>query len=252
MKESVHIFRTIEALSAYLAHDLIGRINAKPKEQSFSMALPGGSTPRAVFGHLAHDFSEQIQWGSVLLFWGDERCVPPDSDESNFRMARESLLDLIKIPAKNIFRIKGENEPIREAKRYERAVRKHIPSKGPLPAYDLFLLGLGDDGHTASIFPDNLRLLKSPHLFEVAEHPQSGQQRITATGNLINQAQKVAFLVTGEGKSEMVARIIEKKDGWEKLPASYIIPTGGERVWVLDDQAASKLRLDHFPQKTIH
>ena len=244
MEKLINIFKNINELSNFFAQQLIKRIQNIPEGQFFSMALSGGSTPRAVFQYLALNFSNQITWEKILIFWGDERCVAPENDESNYRMAKESLLDQVPIPANNIFRIKGEANPSDEADRYAKVVYQHVFSQNNIPQFDFMMLGLGDDGHTASIFPGNLHLFSSDKLFEVAEHPQTKQKRITASGKLINQSLTVAFFATGESKSAMVATVLDRKEEWEKLPASLVYPKNGELIWLLDDKAASKTQ--HF------
>lgn len=243
MEDTVKIFKSTRELAHFFALKLAAGIRETPESRFFSLALSGGSTPGVAFEYLASNFREHIDWQKVWLFWGDERCVVPDSYESNFRMAEESLLVHISIPASNIFGIKGEADPVTESERYEAVVRQHIPSKHGIHQFDLMMLGLGQDGHTASIFPENIHLFNSDRLFEATENPYNKQKRITATGKMINQARSVVFLVTGESKAEVVARIIKKKDGWEKLPASLVHPQNGQLLWLLDDRAASLLNL---------
>ena len=156
-------------------------------------------------------------------------------------MAKDSFLDYLPIPANNIFRIRGEDNPSVEAGRYDEIVRQFVPSFQNIPQFDFIMLGLGEDGHTASIFPGDLHLFISDRLFEVAVNPQTKQKRITVTGKMINHARNILFLVTGESKAEMVARIIKKREGWEKLPASLVHPEKGELLWLLDEKAAAKL-----------
>lgn len=241
MEKSINIFKNIDELSNFFAQKLILGVKAIPEGQFFSIALSGGSTPRAVFQYLALNFKTQIAWEKIMVFWGDERCVPPESEESNYRMAKESLLDQVSINVSNIFRIRGEDMPSIEIDRYAREVRQHINLVNGIPQFNFIMLGLGNDGHTASIFPKNLDLFNSEELFEMAEHPQTNQKRITATGKLINQASVVAFLVTGESKSEMVNIILGYKKDWQKLPASKVQPKDGELIWLIDDKAASML-----------
>ncbi|HAH56978.1 MAG: 6-phosphogluconolactonase [Lentimicrobium sp.] len=241
METTIKVFNNIDELSFYFGKLLKQGVDELPEDQTFSLALSGGSTPKAVFNFLAQHFKEQVAWEKVLVFWGDERCVPPDDKESNYRMAKESLLSLVPIPELNIFRIRGENIPHTEASAYEEKVKQNVYRVDKMPVFDLFMLGMGDDGHTVSIFPDHPELFRSDKLFEVAVHPESGQQRITATGKLINHARNVVFLVTGEAKSSMVATILEKGKGWEKLPAAMVHPEKGTLYWLLDEEAASKL-----------
>jgi len=241
--DSIKIFKSVDELSLYFAQKLAECIRKTPANSFFSMALSGGSSPQLIFEYLASHYIDHINWQKVLVFWGDERCVEPESNESNFRMAKESLLDFIPISTINVFRIIGESNPYIEADRYAEVIRRLVPSQNSIPRFDFMMLGLGDDGHTASIFPGNTHLFNSDKLFEVAQNPYSKQKRITATGKIINQSRFIVFIVTGESKAEMVARIIEKKDGYENLPASMVHPEYGELLWLLDDKAAMKL---HF------
>ncbi len=241
MNKTVEIFKNTDELSQFFGQFILTGMQNMPDGQLYSLALSGGSTPKAVFAYLAAHFKDQINWGKLCIFWSDERCVPPESAESNYRMAKENLLDHVPIPADQIFRMMGENDPAAEAERYEKVLQDHIPAIGTLPAFDLLMLGLGDDGHTASIFPDNLAPFQSKLGVEVAVHPQTKQQRITLTGTLINNAHQVAILATGAGKAEKVYTILEQKDGWEMFPAALVQPTQGQLFWLLDEAAASGL-----------
>lgn len=241
MTRTIKIVNSNDELSLVFAKELLARISEIPDGDFFSMALSGGSTPRTVFEFLTKKYSDKINWKKVLIFWGDERCVPPGDNESNFKMAKESFLSHISIPESNIFRIKGENDPKKEAFVYENIVKQKVSMINGIPAFDFFMLGLGSEGHTASIFPNRLELFHSEKLFDIASHPVTQQKRITATGKLINYARFIVFLVTGEAKSEIVAKILDKKSGWGNLPASLVHPENGELLWLLDDEAASKL-----------
>ena len=243
MENSIKIFKSVGELSDFFAQKIAAGIRQTKAGNFYSIALSGGSTPRKVFEYIALHFKDKTEWQKVLIFWSDERCVDPESDESNYRMARESLLDLVPIPADHIFRIYGEADPSAEAKRYSEIIRQNVTSRRAVPQFNLMMLGLGDDGHTVSIFPGNLYLFTSNKLCEVAENPYTKQKRITLTGKVINQSKIVVFLVTGESKAEMVARIIEKKEGWEKFPAGMVHPESGELFWLLDVLAANKLNI---------
>ena len=241
MENSIKIFSTVDELSHFFAELIVTGIQQTPPGNHYSIALSGGSTPRKVFEYLAVHCKTQIEWEKVFVFWSDERCVDLQSDESNYRMAKESLLDMVSIPSDNIFRIFGESDPDLEADRYSEIIRSHVSSQHTFPQFDLMMLGLGDDGHTVSIFPGSLQLFHSNKLCEVAVNPYSRQKRITVTGQIINHAKTVVFLVTGASKAEMVVRITEKKDGWGKLPAALVRPAEGQLIWLLDELAASKL-----------
>ena len=229
----------------HISQDITNMINegieSSGQGDYFSIALSGGSTPRKVYSYLAALQDKPVDWQKVRLFWGDERCVDPESPESNYRMVKESLLDHIDIPDSNIFRIKGEKDPSFEAARYAEAVKSLLPHENDIPRFDLLMLGLGEDGHTVSIFPDNILMFHSDKLFEATENPYSRQQRITATGKVINQAAMVVFIVAGRSKAGITASVIEKSGDWEKYPASLVQPVNGELLWLLDEEAASGL-----------
>ncbi|MFS4468071.1 6-phosphogluconolactonase [Maribacter sp. 2210JD10-5] len=205
------------------------------------IALSGGSTPKIVFDELATNFQEDIDWSNVHLYWGDERCVPPTDNQSNYKMTVEHLLSKIDIPEENIHRIKGENSPEYEAERYSEILGEWIPKKNSIPHFDLVILGMGDDGHTASIFPHEINLWDSEKLCEVANHPETGQKRITLTGKVINNASVITFLVTGESKKEKVFEILKKEGNFKKYPASLVQSESGKVLWFLDSAAASMI-----------
>lgn len=220
-----------EAFSEYLADKV------KNAETVLHVALSGGSTPKVVFDHLAAHYGD-LAWDKVQLYWGDERCVPPEDGQSNYKMTKEHLLHHIEIPEKNIFRIKGENDPEEEAERYGQVLANELPVVNGIARFDLVILGMGDDGHTASVFPENIDLWHSDNYCEVATHPQSGQKRVTITGKVINNAGEVAFLVTGEGKQEKVEIMLRNDEESETYPAGLVDPLSGELVWFLDEAAA--------------
>mgnify|MGYP003663957597 FL=1 len=219
-------------------------IEKSSNEKAFHIALSGGSTPKIVFDVLAEEFSNDVDWSAIHLYWGDERCVAPDDEESNYRMTVEHLISKVDIPEENIHRIKGENDPKLEAKRYGDLLEKELPKELGLPQFDLVLLGMGDDGHTASIFPHEINLWISPDNCEVAIHPESGQRRVSITGRIINNAKTVVFLVTGDSKSEKVRIIIEREEGYLKYPASHVSPKTKDLIWFLDAAAAEQLTID--------
>lgn len=239
MSSIVRISQTPLLVAKNAADDLATSVQ---RGETFHVALSGGSTPKMLFDYLAQHYRESIPWGDVHLWWGDERCVPPDHEESNYLMTKESLLKGVILPPENVHRIRGEASPVEEANRYAAEMTREIPLKNNIPVFDLVYLGLGTDGHTASIFPDRMELLTSTALTAVASHPESGQNRISLTGPVLNNARNVAFLVTGASKAERVSEIFEKKDGSESYPASYIDPTHGDLAWYLDRAAAKSLR----------
>ena len=212
-------------------------------EKELHVALSGGSTPKAIFDYMAANYKDSIQWNKLHLYWGDERCVAPTDSESNYKMTVDHLLSKINFPEANIHRVLGENEPGMEALRYGNLLNKQLPTDEDGPLFDLVILGMGDDGHTASIFPYNIELWDSENNCEVALHPDSGQKRVTITGNVINNAVEVAFLVTGESKKDKVETIINELKGFETYPAALVAPYSESLTWFLDEAAAQKLDL---------
>lgn len=233
------IYKTPELLAVELAEDLITKTNNKIiRGEHFRLSLSGGNTPKLFYSTLARSpFKEDISWEKVDVFWGDERCVPPDDEESNFRMTKFHLLDKIRIRQENIHRIMGESNPALEAKRYAEEIRKIIGmDKGSLPVFDFVLLGLGEDGHTASLFPDQSLTNLYENICGVGN--KKGQMRISLTHDVICNSKSINFLATGKEKAQIVREIIkERKD----LPATAIKPTDGELIWWLDKDAASLL-----------
>jgi 6-phosphogluconolactonase len=227
-------------LAKRVAKAIAGMVHKTGKER-IHIALSGGTTPRILFERLALKYGELIEWNKIHLWWGDERCVDPGSSESNFRMTEESLISKVSIPKDNIHRIRGEAIPEEEAIRYGEEIRRLLHIKGDLPVFDLVLLGLGEDGHTASLFPDNLELLQSDKLCSVAIHPQSGQKRITLTGKVINNAHNIFFMVTGSGKARRVSEIMNNLPEAKSLPAYHILPLHGRLTWYLDTQASEMI-----------
>ncbi len=240
-KKNIHIFSTSQNLAAFFTRNLAVLSHSLPEGTKTSVALSGGSTPRDIFQYISQNAVDSINWDSIQLFWGDERCVPPNHEESNYKMTLDTLLVNIPLESSGIFRIKGENNPIEEAERYSSVVSGLLPKHKYTPAFDMVLLGLGEDGHTASIFPPYIQLFDSKNLFASTQNPYTGQKRITATGRVINNAKQVFFLVTGASKAEMVARLIKKQEGYENLPASKVMPESKNLLWLLDEQAAALL-----------
>ncbi|HAM10902.1 MAG: 6-phosphogluconolactonase [Bacteroidetes bacterium GWE2_41_25] len=243
MDPSVRIFRTPYELAEKFAEEMVQMIkDAADKKVPVSVALSGGSTPELLFSVLGDHFSKSAPWDFVNFFWGDERCVPPVSPESNFGMTFRSLFKKIKIPQRNIHRIYGEHDPSHEAIRYSDLLSRSIPVRDGFPVFDLVLLGLGEDGHTASIFPDRTELFHSDKICEVSLHPVSRQKRITITGRVINNAERVRFLVTGSNKAEVIKRIIGREKSAVNLPASLVVSSVGNLGWLLDSNAGSLLK----------
>lgn len=227
-----HTFKNNEAVAAAFADFLQKEI---AQVERINIALSGGSTPKVLFDILAKKYADKIRWSKVHFYWGDERCVAPTDEESNYKMTDEKLLQHIKIPPENIHRVLGENDPTAEANRYGDLIEENLNFKGGLPIFDLIILGMGSDGHTASIFPHEIELLEADKTCAVAIHPESGQRRISLTGKVINTARQVHFLVTGASKNSVLKEIFSKTGNYQSYPAAYI---EGAEWWM--DEAASE------------
>ena len=235
LKIPYKIYKTPHDLAEAFARELINNIKtAADKKKSFTIALSGGSTPRILYSVLAEKSGQAVDWSFVHFFWGDERCVPPDDAESNFGMVNSGFLSKIDIPAINIHRIRGEADPSAEAVRYSSEIVSYTRTTGGLPVFDQIILGMGEDGHTVSIFPSNSEMLCSDNVCEVATHPLTGKKRITITGKVINNSAAVTFLVTGHSKAGVVEQIFNKG---LVFPASCINPSHGRLIWLLDEKA---------------
>ncbi len=206
----------------------------------FSVVLSGGSTPGALYRRLSEEpYRELIPWNAVHLFWGDERCVPPDDPGSNYRLAYETLIAHVPIPPENVHRVRGELEPESAARAYTRELQDFFC--GPRTRFDLVLLGLGSDGHTASLFPDSRALEETERLTTVvvAHYQDRPACRVTLTLPAINTARQIWFLVTGSAKADIVQSVLEGSAG--RLPAQRIRATAGQLTWLLDAAAATNL-----------
>lgn len=208
------------------------------KKEQVDIALSGGSTPNLFFQSMT-ELRPDIDWDRIRFYWVDERCVPPDHPESNFGTAYQAFLQPLGIPESSYFRIRGEDNPAKEAKRYGELILDQVSPDMTFPVYDLIFLGMGADGHTASIFPHEAGLWTVDSLCTVGTHPVSGQKRVTFTGHLINAAARVLFLVTGEEKAEISKMVITKTGNYLDYPASLVVPNKGALEWYLDKAAAS-------------
>lgn len=236
--KTVEVYPSPRVLAEDLAEVLISHIQELKKEKDFvTIALSGGTTPEMLFEIMGTRYPDQDIWQNVHLFWVDERCVSADDLESNYGMTRRSLISRINIPIQNIHRIRGEEAPAPEAERYSKEVSDFTFKRVGFPVIDIILLGLGEDGHTASIFPDQMHLLTSQKICEVAHHPATMQSRITITGRVINNAGSIFFVVTGRKKAGVVEKLFKKKILAQNYPAAYIVPEYGQIRWFLDKEA---------------
>jgi 6-phosphogluconolactonase len=206
------------------------------------VALSGGGTPARLYELLATSpFAEQVQWQHVHAFWGDERGVPPDDPESNYHQAYQALLSRVPIPPENIQRVHGESQPAEAAVDYARTLQAFANPPLSYPRFDLVLLGMGEDGHTASLFPGSQVDLPGPTAAVTAHYEGRPANRVTLTPLVLNAARSAVFLVSGESKSATVADVLKGSYRPELLPAQRIHPADGALIWMLDRAAASKL-----------
>lgn len=245
MKKSIRVFNNPSDAASNLAQEIVRRIVASANsERPYSIALSGGSTPELLYTYLFDEFARDVPWDFVHLFWGDERCVSPDSADSNYGNVHRRLINKADIPSSNIHRIKGEEDPLFESMRYSSELSSELYQRDKIPVFDLVLLGMGDDGHTASIFPGQLRHMNSDRNCEVAVHPDSGQKRITITGKVINNAEAVVFLITGLKKAGILKDLFTEDK--TEYPAAHVKPVYGSLDWYLDRDAASLIPADRL------
>ena len=235
----IRILNTPQELFQAAATEFIALAStAIRRHGKFTVALSGGSTPKSLYSVLARS---ALPWDKIFFFWSDERHVPPDHPESNYRMAKEALLSKVPVPPENIFRVRAEEKDANVVARdYEEALRSFFGLRpGEFPRFDLILLGLGPDGHTASLFP-NTAALNETKLLVVANWVEKFKaNRITFTYPVLNNAACVIFLVSGADKADMVRTVLE--DGRADLPSQRVHPVNGRLLWLLDKGAASKL-----------
>jgi 6-phosphogluconolactonase len=203
---------------------------------SFSIALSGGSTPKVLFSLLARDeYRSRIDWPNVQIYFGDERCVPPDSADSNYRMARETLLDCAPIPPANAHRIRGEIDPEAAAKEYGQLLEKNFGDGG----LDLTLLGMGPDGHTASLFPGSNALHEKKHRCVANWAEKLKTWRVTMTAPFLNRSRQVMILVSGGSKAQRLQEVLEGPSDPDRLPIQMIAPLSGKLTWIIDVASAA-------------
>lgn len=241
MGEKITIFPNLDALSQAAADFFMMTARKAINEKgNFSVALSGGSTPKPLYQALtASGRQEKLDWEKIHLFWGDERCVPPDHPDSNFRMVNEVLLKHIIIPEENVHRVPAEMDPRMAAFSYEETLRGFF--RESWPRFDLVLLGMGDDGHTASLFPHSAGLNEEARWFIANYAPGSETWRLTLTKNAINAAKNISVLVSGGGKADMLSDVLKGAYEPVEKPIQLITPEIGSMTWFVDQAAASKL-----------
>jgi 6-phosphogluconolactonase len=220
-------------------------IDSVEQHGRFCVALAGGNTPRQVYADLALDEiagSRRLPWNKIIIFFGDERPVAADHPDSNYRMAAESLLSRVPIPAANVHRVRTELGPAEAAKAYEAELREIFSlGIGGVPRFDLVLLGMGPDGHTASLFPGTDALQETAKLVVANWVEKLDQHRITLTLPVLNNAERVTFVVAGREKAQVLCEVLAEDGAAEKYPAQLVRPVTGSLRWIVDQEAAQSL-----------
>ncbi len=254
MPRRILVCPTPEDLFEAAAQFVLQSLTFQPDSNKiYSVALSGGSTPQRLFTRLAADpYRSQVDWSSIRIFWGDEREVSPDHSESNFRMAKENLLDRVPIPPDQVFRMEGERPAKEAAVRYEEVLRRAFSHKNKenVPRFDLILLGMGSDGHTASLFPETSVLEEREQWVAAPWVEKLHTHRITLTPPVFNAAKRVLFMVGGSDKDKAAEAVLEGPYQPNRYPAQIVNPSQGDLVWLLDREAASRLKKTSFTEWT--
>ena len=240
----IRILSTPQELFAAAAEEVVRSANeAVAQRGRFTIALSGGSTPKSLFNLLATNARTALPWDRMFFFWGDERHVSPNDPDSNYRMAEETMLSKIPVAAGNVFRIAAENpDAAAAAEAYEQTLRKFFAlESGRFPRFDLILLGMGPDGHTASLFPSTAALQEKSRLVVANWVDKLKASRLTLTLPVLNAARCVAFLVSGTDKASVLRAVLEENVPAEQYPSKLVRPSDGKLIWLVDRAAASEL-----------
>jgi 6-phosphogluconolactonase len=247
MEPEIKVFNDSTAVARAAALEFVNlATTALETHDRCAVALAGGSTPKSMYSLLADDESlrEKVPWDRLHFFWGDERQVPPEHQDSNYRMAFEAMLAKIPVPPKNIHRMAGEEpDAAKAAEAYERDLQDFFQlGPGQMPRFDLVLLGMGPDGHTASLFPGSTAIRETTRLVAANWVEKFRTYRLTLTFPVLNNAACVIFLVCGAEKTEVLRKVLQPDNGAGKYPAQLIVPVDGRLFWLLDESAAAGLR----------
>jgi len=246
MKPDIRIFKDLEILSRHAANIFVDQAaQAIVERDRFLVALNGGNTPTRLFQLLATDYKDKVDWNKTHIFWGDERCVPPDDRGSSYGQARDALLSHVSIPESNIQRVKTELGPAEAAKDYALTLKEFAAPSLDILRFDLIYLGMGEDGHTASLFPGSPVKVTEMAIPVTANYQDRPANRVTMTQLVINQAYHIVFMATGEKKAITLAEVLSDRYNPELYPAQRIDSKAGELIWLVDENAAGKL-----PRKT--
>jgi len=235
----LRVFPDAQTLARAVADLFVAIGRSSAEGGAFRVALSGGNTPRAAYELLAQNpLRREMPWSDTFVYFGDERCVPPDDERSNYRMARRAFLDAVGIPDANVHRIRGEADPGQAANEYASILRADM---GESPHFDLVLLGLGPDGHTASLFPGSPPETDDPALVRAVYAQSQAMWRVTITPRVINLARNVVFVVAGAEKEQILAAVYRGPADPVKYPAQIVHPISGELIWLVDEAAAAML-----------
>jgi 6-phosphogluconolactonase len=240
---SIQVLSDLDAISHKAAEIFLNlSTNSLPAKESFAVALSGGSTPRRFYRLLGSaPYRNQVGWRRIHFFWADERCVPREHEESNFKTVYDAFLSRVPVPEANIHRIRGEKSPDEAAREYDGAI-KAFRGGTEIPVFDLIILGMGEDGHTASLFPGSEALREKKRLAVPVYKGGQEVHRVTLTLPILNNAFQVLFLVSGQSKSKVLSEILEGGEKRSGYPAGLVAPAHGKITWLIDREAAEKLR----------
>ncbi len=244
----VQVFEDLETASRAAARIFVGTGGqAIAQRKRFLVALSGGSTPIRLFQLLASEYRAQVDWDKTHLFWADERCVPAEDPESNYGQARRILLEAVEIPETNVHPIIGSLAPHEAATKYAQVLQQFASQPLRWPRFDLVLLGIGEDGHTASLFPRSPADPDSPTLAVIAHYRGRPADRVTLTPRVFNSSSLVLFMVAGRNKADILAAVLGDRHDRVLYPAQRIDPKGGKVIWLVDEAAAGQLGKELFP-----
>ena len=245
MKPRIHIFKNLEEISLRAAEVFVEQsAKAIHERDRFLVALNGGGTPERLFHLLATDYRERVNWVNVHVFWGDERSVPSNDPGSSYGQARDLLLRHVPIPEENVHPINGELSPADAAVAYSALLKEFASAPLDWPRFDLVYLGMGEDGHTASLFPGSPLDVTGPVVPVTANYQDRPAERVTLTPLVFNQARMVVFMAAGEKKALTLAEVLSGRYNPERYPAQRIEPKEGRLLWLVDEDAASRLPMD--------
>jgi 6-phosphogluconolactonase len=242
MKPEIRIFNNLEALSVAAADLFVEQAHRSIADRDrFLVALNGGSTPTRLFQLLATDYAKRVDWSRIHVFLGDERCVLPGDAGSSYGQARDILLSHVLIPDVNIHRIQGELGPVEASTDYSLTLREFASPPLKWPRFDLIYLGMGEDGHTASLFPGSPVDVSEPTMPVTAHYQDRPANRVTLTPVVFNSAHVIVFMANGEKKANTLAEVLSDRYNPAQYPAQRIAPNDGRLIWLVDEAAASRL-----------